>query len=172
MNGTNGNCKIAAPFCLSRYFRLFRNLLPCAWLEVELQPELNNAGIGSGQNLTEAARITRNIRRAEIGAVERIEQFGAELKVIALGQVKVLRQREVEVYRSRAAHNPDACGTERLRRGGEGGLEGVGVEPALQCALRFGQHGIAHQIGTRSPLSTDVENTPTAQRGRQTKTAL
>src|SRR5262245_59110253 len=76
----------------------------CLWicfgarLVVELQSELNDARIGCGQDIAESHAITRDVRRAEIRAVERVEQFGAELKVISLRQVKVLRQSEVEIY--------------------------------------------------------------------------
>ena len=107
-------------------------------LEVELQPELNNARIGGGQDLTEAARVTRNVRRAEIGAIERIEQFGAELEVTPLRQVEVFRKGEVEIDRARPAHDSDARAAKSLRRGIERRLERIGVEPAPERLLRFG----------------------------------
>jgi hypothetical protein len=113
--------------------------------EVELQRELDDARIGRAQNLAEARGIARDIRRTEVRAIERIEQFGAELEAATLAQMEIFREREVEVDAARAAHDADARRAEGLRRGRERGLERIGVELARLRALRFGQNGIANQ---------------------------
>ena len=43
-----------------------RIAFPTQSLEIRLQPELNNPRVGGGQNLTEAARVAHDVRRAEI----------------------------------------------------------------------------------------------------------
>lgn len=71
-----------------RLFRSFRRLIFCLFrisnLEVKLQAELDNPRVACGQDLPEAARITCNIRWAEIGAIESVEELCPELKAAPL----------------------------------------------------------------------------------------
>ena len=141
-------------------------------LEVKLQPELNDPRVTCGQDLTEAARITRDVRRAEIGAIERIENLRAELEVTPLAQTEVLREIEIEAGESRSAHDPDAGCAECLWRGGECGLERIDIEPAIHSTLRIGQNGIADKVRTSTPFTSDGENRCAGEGRCQSEAAL
>src|SRR5215470_19882534 len=84
-------------------------------LVVELQRELNDArGRRRDADRAERAACDVQARNSEVGPVERVEEFGAELEVLRFGQVQVFRQREIEVDQARAAHHADAGGSEHL----------------------------------------------------------
>src|SRR5262245_24229033 len=83
--------------------------------EVELQPELDDACVCRAEDLTEAARVPRDVGRSEVGVIEGVEQLGAELDGARSRDRKVLRQREVEVRDAGTTNDADAGVTERLR---------------------------------------------------------
>src|SRR5262245_37445304 len=145
--------------------------------EIELQSELNDACVGCGQDLTEAARFTRNVRRTEIGVIERIEQFRAELEITPFTEMEILRQGEVKVHQAWPTHDPDASGAEGTLRGGrkrrdiEWGKCAC-IEPAPECALGFRQDRIADEIRTCQPFAPQAEHARIGQRRGQTEAAL
>ena len=57
-------------------------------LEIELQSKLNDSSITRRENLPESGAVAGNIRRSEIGAIESIEELGAELKANPLSTLK------------------------------------------------------------------------------------
>ena len=98
-------------------------------LVVELQRELNDSR-WRRRDADRAERAACNVqaRDSEVGPVERVEEFGAELEVLRLGQMQVFRQREIEVDQARSAHHANAGGPEhlsltRINRGECGGVE-------------------------------------------------
>src|SRR2546427_424551 len=67
-------------------------------LEIKLQSKLDDSSITRRENLTKSGAVAGNIRRSEIGAVEGIEKFSAELEAHPLSDVEVLGEREIEVH--------------------------------------------------------------------------
>ncbi|HTH03744.1 MAG TPA: hypothetical protein VL882_25885 [Vicinamibacterales bacterium] len=53
-----------------------RIAFPTQSLEIKLQPELNNPRVGGGQDLTEAARVAHDVRRAEIRKEKYLRTLG------------------------------------------------------------------------------------------------
>ena len=51
-----------------------------------------------------SVRENGRVRRTKIGSVEQVEKFRPELNVSCLGDVKVLHQRKIDGYQTRAYH--------------------------------------------------------------------
>src|SRR5580692_9722475 len=69
-------------------------------LESELRTQLNQAGRGGADNLAEgrtADVAVNRLRPEELGVVENVERFDAELERLRFGQSQVLEQRHIEV---------------------------------------------------------------------------
>src|SRR5215471_5155503 len=82
---------------------------------VELQGELNDARGGRRDpDRAERGACYVQTRNSEVGMVERVEDFGAELEVLRFRYMQVFRQREIEVDQSRTAHHTDAGSPEDL----------------------------------------------------------
>ena len=139
--------------------------------EVELDPELHDAGRRGGQDLAEAARLAGDVRRAEVRVVEGVEHLPAELDPPPVAGREVLGQREVERRQAGPAHDADAGGPEGLRRRAEG-RERVRVEPSGDRPLRFRQLGLADEVGPGPSFAADAEHRRAAKRRRQAEPAL
>ena len=88
----------------------------------------------------------------------------------ALTGREVLGQREVERRHAGSAHDADSRGPEGLR--GAEGRERVRVEPSGDRPLRFGQLGIADEVGPGPALAADVEHRRATERRGQAEPAL
>src|SRR5258707_3118940 len=69
-------------------------------LEIDLHRQLHNARVARAGHLSEgvgSAGGKRCVHSSEVGFIERIERFKAELRADALGQPNVLEQREIEL---------------------------------------------------------------------------
>src|SRR5215475_169808 len=122
-----------ARFCVSTSLTL--PVLICrlrVGLEVKLQRELNDAR-GRRRDADRAERAACDVQAgySEVGMVERVEEFGAELEVLRLGHMQVFRQREIEVDQTRAAHHADAGSPEDLPLVRVYRRECGGVEPLV-----------------------------------------
>src|SRR6476660_6528873 len=100
--------------------------------ELELQSQLNQPGRHCGQNLVEGRRADVTVRQAEVGVVEKIEELGSELKLLALSHRDVLECREVPISVTRSLGDV-ASGVAELLHGRvrvrSNALEGIRIEP-------------------------------------------
>src|SRR5712691_11734962 len=84
--------------------------------EPVFQRELDYAWIGCGvDDLAEAAAADIDAWYAEIGMIQDVEELGAELYVLLLGNPQSLAQIEIDVEHIRPSHDADTRITERLK---------------------------------------------------------
>src|SRR5262245_27739208 len=136
--------------------------------EVHLQSELENARVLRRQDLAERGRIATDIRRIEVGMIERIEKLRSELHGTLVIKSKSLCEIEIKIDVVRAPHYADACGSEGLRSRTERG-KCIGIEPALNRALRGRQHGIADEVRPSLPFAAQIQDRTASESGSQTQ---
>src|SRR5436853_6847259 len=73
-------------------------------LKDQLQTELNNAGISSARDDAESRLIDESSRWIPLRVVERIKEFGTELRVHLLADLSVLHQCQVHIIDARSCH--------------------------------------------------------------------
>src|SRR5262249_24629474 len=100
--------------------------------EYELQPELKLPRVSGRQNLARGRRGKTCIGRPEVDVVQGVEHFPAELQILFLGELKVLRQIAFESRHAGSSHDTDAGIAElisgRIR-------ECVRIEPQIRARV-------------------------------------
>ena len=71
--------------------------------ESEMQPELHLAHVGSRGNLAGAFDVNRAVRIRQVHVVESVVVFPLEFKCLAFRHRENLAEREIEIYKARAA---------------------------------------------------------------------
>ena len=111
--------------------------------------------------------------RTEVRSVERVEHHKAELDGALIPRSGILRQREVEIRVSRTTHDADAGVAERLRLRVENAANCVGIEPAIDRALRrVGSSGSPMRFGRARRSPPMLSTLEPAKRGGQRQPAL
>ena len=129
-----------------RKFRLFTDFLP-----QKLQRELRDTRITGAANLSNKRAVDAHFRRIELGMIEEVEEFGAELQGHAFGELRVFQERHVPVIQSRYFDNISSRVAERSERRR---LEAAGIEVAVDRALIAGQVPIAGPVCALKGKST------------------
>src|SRR5439155_26280284 len=140
-------------------------------LEIAFERELKNPGVRRRKNLGECGGLTPDIRRAEICMNESIEKLGSELEVTILIDVDFLRNREVEIRETGAAHDPNSSAPKCLRRGTQCGKR-IGVEPTLDGSLRRWQLRIRNEVWPRHAIAAEIQSAAATENGGQWEPAL
>src|SRR2546426_11865125 len=84
--------------------------------EYELQPELQLPRISSRQDLARGRRGQTRIRQPQVDVVQRVEHLPAELQILFLRELKILRQIAVQRRQARPRHDADTGIAELISR--------------------------------------------------------
>src|SRR5712671_1438309 len=142
-----------------------------AHLEIELESKLDDSSTGSCRYSSKRDRLASNIRRSEVGVIERVKQFGSELNGAVFADRHVLGDRKVKVGIPGSPHYPYSLASKCLLRR-SGNRERVRIEPSIHSSLRSRQLWIPNQIWAGNSIGTQIENRWSAKGCRQWKTCL
>src|SRR5713226_1174731 len=118
-------------------------------LELEAEDHLHDARIERAGHLAEVAGSVVGRDGREVGMVEHVEKFAAELECAVLADVEVLVERHIEIHQSWSANDARTRVAEITRRGSG---ECVAVEPLI--------HGFRSAQGGTGEIGADGQTLP------------